>query len=38
VPILLRTKLKPEVEEEESNIERDRSAKQVDVGRQVFIL
>lgn len=35
VPIMLRTKLKPEVEEIESNLERERSAKQVDVSKQI---
>ena len=36
VPILLRTKLKPEVEEDESNIERERTAKQIDFSKQVW--
>uniref|UniRef100_A0A1I8B507 Mediator of RNA polymerase II transcription subunit 8 n=1 Tax=Meloidogyne hapla TaxID=6305 RepID=A0A1I8B507_MELHA len=35
VPILLRTKLKPEVEDDELSIDRDRLSKQVDVNRQI---
>jgi len=35
VPILLRTKLKPVVEDEELSIDRDRLSKQIDVNKQV---
>ncbi|CAK5074001.1 unnamed protein product [Meloidogyne enterolobii] len=35
VPILLRTKLKPDVEDEELSIDRDRLSKQIDVNKQI---